>query len=276
MSTSVIPSYGIIERSPTVDDSDRIVEEIRNLGYAVINPGISDENAQQLATKFDIVYAAYQHRFGTAFLNDRDEHNTIRLPLAFNSSFLYLATNKNLIAIISKLIYGKFILNQQNGIINPVGSRYNQGAWHRDLPYQHFVSTRPIIINALYCVDDFTAQNGATYVLPASHKQNAFPSDEYVAKNAIQVAAPAGSFIIIDGMTYHRGGKNTTQTPRRAVNHVYTIPYIKQQILIPSALREEAASLDEAAKDLLGFRYESPRTIEEFITDRPLRAKLNN
>jgi hypothetical protein len=34
------------------------------------------------------------------------------------------------------VIQGTFILNQQNGIINPAKEADNQAAWHRDLPYQ--------------------------------------------------------------------------------------------------------------------------------------------
>jgi len=86
------------------------------------------------------------------------------------------------------------VLNQQNGVINPPHSeRYNQGAWHRDLPYQHFVSSRPLAINALFCLDQFTIENGATKVLPASHRQEAFPSDDFVQSQATPVTAPAGS-----------------------------------------------------------------------------------
>src|SRR5690606_6948986 len=146
-----------------------------------------------------------------------DEFNTIRLLLSHHSLFVDLATHSLLLELVGKLIYGKYILNQQNGIINPPDERYNQDAWHRDLPYQHFVSDRPIIINALYCVDEFTVENGATYVLPGSHKFSSFPSDEYILKNSIQICAPAGSFIVLDGMLYHRGSKNNTRHARRAI-----------------------------------------------------------
>ena len=47
----------------------------------------------------------------------------------------------------------------------PFSSRitaHHQSAFHRDLPYQHFTSSRPIAINALFCADEFTNENGAT------------------------------------------------------------------------------------------------------------------
>ena len=115
---------------------------------------------------------------GSEPLGAIDEHNTIRLPLAYEPMFLELATNEKILDICARLIPGYVVLNQQNGVINPPhAARYNQGAWHRDLPYQHFISSRPLAINALFCLDPFTIENGATRVLPASHRQEAFPSD---------------------------------------------------------------------------------------------------
>ena len=164
------------------------------------------------------------------------------------------------------LIHGKFILNQQNGIINPPRADYNQGAWHRDFPYQHFVSSRPLAINALFCVDDFTIENGATYVLPASHKSGPFASKTFVERHAVQVVAKAGSFILLDCMLFHAGGFNQSSRPRRAVNHVYNIPYFKQQINIP--LNLGAAGLSSQAKEVFGFTFQEPGSVADYLAQR--------
>ena len=174
----------------------------------------------------------------------------------------------------SRLISGYAVLNQQNGIINPPnGKQYNQGAWHRDLPYQHFVSSRPLAINALFCLDPFTIENGATMVLPASHRQKAFTSDLLVKTQALPVAAPAGSFIVLDCMVFHSGGVNTTAAPRRAVNHVYTIPLIRQQIDMPSALGDEFTA-DSNLRRLLGYNVRQPRSVAEYLAGRQGVLKL--
>jgi ectoine hydroxylase-related dioxygenase (phytanoyl-CoA dioxygenase family) len=103
------------------------------------------------------------------------------VPLAYEPIFLELAANPRILKICRTLVADYVTLNQQNGIINPPnGQRYNQAAWHRDLPYQHFTSSRPLAINALFCIDAFTVENGATKVLPASHREEAFPSDAFI------------------------------------------------------------------------------------------------
>ncbi len=260
-------SYGISKQVMPENELDEVVESVQNIGYGILDSGLSSADIKKIADEFELTYRLYVEKYGESRLKSIDEINTVRLMLAHgNEIFIKLAFNERLLLTLKKLIPGKFILNQQNGVINPPEETYNQGAWHRDLPYQHFVSSTPLAINALFCVDDFTFKNGATYILPASHKSEAFPSDSYVKKHAIQIEAKAGSFILLDCMTFHSGGVNSTNSARRAVNHVYNIPYFKQQINIP--LNLEKHNLTDQAKDILGFNYDEPISISDYLARR--------
>jgi ectoine hydroxylase-related dioxygenase (phytanoyl-CoA dioxygenase family) len=265
--------YGILEQTQSESEVERTSESIRHLGYGVIDGGYSRESLTALADAFDRVQASYAAAHGgVEKLTSMDEHNTIRLPLAHDPLFLELATNSRILEICARLISGYAVLNQQNGIINPPnGKQYNQGSWHRDLPYQHFVSSRPLAINALFCLDAFTIENGATMVLPASHRQEPFPSDHFVKAQALPVAAPAGSFIVLDCMVFHSGGVNVTPMPRRAVNHVYTIPLIRQQIDLPDALGE-GFTADRKLRKLLGYDVRQPRSVDDYLADRAKKS----
>jgi len=260
-------SYGILQQNRPDSALDEAAEQVRNLGYAIIDSGYTAPALQSISEAFDCTREHYVETYGESKLRSLNEFHTIRSPLTHgDEAFLRLALNENLLSVLRKLIPGKFILNQQNGVINPSQETYNQSAWHRDLPYQHFVSTKPLAINALFCVDDFTVENGATFVLPASHKSEAFPSSNYIRRNAIQVEAKAGSFILLDCMVFHAGGYNTTHSVRRAVNHVYNIPYFKQQINLPMNMKN--ASLSAEAKDILGFNYMEPNSIAQYFSAR--------
>lgn len=261
------PRYGVSVADTAPDAASRAAEEIRRLGYAVIDAGYTPTRLDAISAGFDRAQARYLEQFGADRLRSVDELNGIRLPMLFDGVFADLAANDLVLRIIAQLIVGKFLLNQQNGVINPPGETYNQGAWHRDLPYQHFVSTRPLILNALFCVDDFTEDNGATWVLPASHLQEAFPSAAFVERHKRQVTAPRGSFVILDGMTFHRGGENRAALPRRAVNHVYAIPHIRQQIDMPRALGDTVT--DPLLRDLLGYGQPLPASVEDYLAARP-------
>ncbi len=260
-------SYGILQQNLPKSTLEEAVEQVRNLGYAVIDSGCTVSELLVISEEFRRIREYYIETYGESKLRSLNEFYTVRSPLTHGGEvFIRLALNENLLSILKKLITGKFILNQQNGLINPPQKTYNQGVWHRDLPYQHFISSTSLAINALFCVDDFTFENGATFVLPASHKVEAFPSKSYVRRSAIQVEAKAGSFLVLDGMLFHAGGANKTRSERRAVNHLYNIPYFKQQINIPMNMKN--ASLSAEAKDILGFNYMESSSVAQYLTTR--------
>lgn len=268
--TAGIPAtkYGVLLQDKALTHIEEVAEQVRRLGYAILDSGLSDHDLRVISEGFDETRGAYIKQWGEEHLRSIDEYQTIRAPLVHGSAvFRRLATNPVLMAVLQKLIVGKFILNQQNGVINPPGATYNQGAWHRDLPYQHYVSSTPLAVNALFCVDDFTLDNGSTFVIPATHKEINYPSESFVERNAVQVTAKAGQYILLDCMLFHSGGFNRTQKERRAVNHVFTIPYFKQQIKLAGQLNMD--DLTPAERELFGIPYQEPLSIESYLSSRP-------
>jgi ectoine hydroxylase-related dioxygenase (phytanoyl-CoA dioxygenase family) len=260
-------AYGVIQQDATSSDIDEAVEQVRRLGYAILDSGYGPQELEEISEAFNAARTRYVREWGEERLKALDEFHTIRALLTQGHPvFRRLAMNRHLIAALQRLIVGKFVLNQQNGIINPPGETYNQAAWHRDLPYQHYVSSTPLAINALYCVDDFTRENGSTFVLPASHKVPAFPTQKYIERNALQVEARAGQYILLDCMMFHSGGRNESARSRRAVNHVYNIPYFKQQINLPGNL--DCEDLSEEEKSIMGFHYQEPVSVDAYLASR--------
>jgi ectoine hydroxylase-related dioxygenase (phytanoyl-CoA dioxygenase family) len=262
------PRYGVRVANEAHDSLDEAVETLGLLGYAVVDGGLDPAQLRALRESFSAMHAANHTTRDVVQLRAIGEADLLRCPLAKAPLFLDLATNPRILALCERLIGPGFVLNQQNGIVNPAGAKtYSQSAYHRDLPYQHFVSSRPLAINALFCLDPFTSENGATFVVPGSHKQEAFPSDPVIAAHAKQIEAPAGSFLVLDCMAYHSGGTNRSVEDRRAVNHVYTIAMMRQQIDLPAYLGE-AFSADPKIRQLLGFNHPTARSVEEFIAQR--------
>lgn len=275
--TTTLKNYGVKLQSPAGSAVDRALEQLRLVGYTVVDSGYDAKEQSEIAVAFDRARAAQFERFGQDFLREIDEHNTIRMPLLYEDVFVKLAQNPSVLTIVEQLIggshsTGSFILNQQNGIVNPPGQSYNQAAYHRDLPYQHFTSSRPLAINALYCVDSFTIDNGATLAIPGSHKIEPFPSDDTVRALEQQITAKAGSFLVLDCMVYHSGAPNRSATERRAVNHVYTIPLIRQQIDIPASLGIQNG-LPEATQRLFGYFTKHVTSLDEYYAARSVRKK---
>jgi len=271
-SAAPISRYGITQQMTANTNVQRAAEQLSLLGYAVLDSGYSASQRAEIETHFDALTQKVHSQYGIENLKAIDEHNSIRAPLSYDYVFLTMTQNPNILEICQNIFKGNFILNQQNGIINPPQATYNQAFYHRDLPYQHFVVSPAIAINTLYCIDTFTLENGCTKVIPASHKQSSFPSDDIVRQVELPVEAPAGSYIILDCMTYHTGGANKSNKARRAMNHVYTIPFIKQQIDF-TALFSNRSLPTETAK-LLDIGTSSPaQSVEDYYERRKKKHK---
>ena len=72
-------------------------------------------------------------------------------------------------------------------------------------------------------------------------------------------------------MIFHSGGVNTTDRPRRAVNHVYSIPLLRQQIDLPSALGEHFVT-DGKLRKLLGYDVHTPGSVAEYLANRAKKS----
>jgi hypothetical protein len=109
---------------------------------------------------------------------------------------------------------------------------------------------------------DFTRENGATRVLPGSHRwpdRSLTPAEQVVnaAPEPDQIAyaeMPAGSAVIYLGGTIHAGGANTTDVARRGAHLSYCLGWLRTEennyLSIPP---EVAAKLPRQAQELIGY-----------------------
>jgi ectoine hydroxylase-related dioxygenase (phytanoyl-CoA dioxygenase family) len=247
------PAYGIKEQTLARSELERHAEEVRINGYTVFSGVLDSESTQSLAGRLDSVYEIQLEEIGgAANLRAIHDENIVRLPLAYDEAFLSVATNLNILSLVKLLLGDYYILLMQNGVINPAGDRTYQAAWHRDLNYQHFTSSRPLAVSVLFCLDEFSDETGGTRILPGTHKVEAFPSEEFLKAHAMGMSAKAGSAFVFDAMVYHRGGHNKSGHARRGLNHVYGLPFLKQQINIPDMLQGRYSG-DASVSRLLGY-----------------------
>ena len=109
---------------------------------------------------------------------------------------------------------------------------------------------------------DFTRDNGATRVVPGSHR---WPDRDLSPAEQIGRPAPepdqiayaemaAGSAVIYSGGTIHGGGSNTTDIPRRGAHLSYCLGWLRTEennyLSSPPAY---AATLPRVAQELLGY-----------------------
>ena len=113
------------------------------------------------------------------------------------------------------------------------------------------------MVNAHWAYDDFFPENGATRLVPGSHRRpltrNPDPSEIAYA------TMPRGSVLIYLGSVVHSGGANTTNLPRTAVTLSYSLGWLRQAenhyLTTPPQV---ARTLPEKLRALLGYTIHAP------------------
>jgi hypothetical protein len=251
-------SYGVQEVRTVKDAIDTHVEEIEYLGYTVIDSGMPLDEINAVQISIDANYKLQLAESPEAPM--REDADILRCPLAYDDVFLRVATMEPLMEISRRLLGPNFVLLQQNAIINRPATKEFQSRWHRDLTYQHFVTSKKLALNALLCVNDFSIESGGTVVLPGTHMFEAFPSSYFVKKHEVSVSARAGSVLILDAMLFHRSGFNVSGYNRRGVNHLIGRPLLAQQIDIPRLLGGRHSN-DAFLRRYLGYQWNPAATV---------------
>jgi len=261
--TDEILGYGITQKRSSGSAIDQRIEEIEYLGYTLADSGLEDRELKKIGDALDKYYERQMVETAADSVKMSADANILRCPLVYDDVFISVATAPPLLEVCSRLLGPNFVLLQQNGIINRPTTREYQSRWHRDLPYQHFVASKKIALNALLCVEPFSIETGGTYVLPASHLFEEFPSDDYVRKHEKPIEAKSGSLLILDAMLYHRSGYNRSNTNRRGINHLIGRPMMAQQIDMPRMLQGRYEN-DPFLRGYLGYRWNPAASVVEW------------
>ena len=262
-------SYGDINPVQVHDDVERCVEEVKKSGYSVLESFLPQNELEECASRIDKVYQSQEDELGRDYLTEINELNVARALLVYDDYFLSLITHKKILKIVETILGNYFIINLQNAIINLPDQEHHQSAWHRDLTYQNFVISDPIALNVFYCVDGFSEETGGTQLVPFTHRMGSIPSEEYIDKHKVALHCPAGSVVIFDSMLLHKAGYNSSKNIRRGVNHVFSVPIMKQQYDFPAMLNGKFSE-DPFLNRLLGYDSQVPPSIVEW---RKLRYK---
>jgi ectoine hydroxylase-related dioxygenase (phytanoyl-CoA dioxygenase family) len=126
---------------------------------------------------------------------------------------------------------------------------------HCDQGYMPPPWSRPHGVNVAWCVDDFTAENGATCIVPGSHHWNGEGQGRDMRNKLVPIEAKAGSIIVMEGRLLHTNGINTNGMRRAGIFAWYTLPiYMPQEnwFLSLNPLVRQYGS--ETLQTLLGFR----------------------
>lgn len=162
--------------------------------------------------------------------------------------------------VIGEFLSGQFVLNSFGGNINPPDASNYAAKIHRDI--RSYLNDR-VMLNAIVTLDDFTQDNGATWIFSYGECFPECPGDEMFDECADQVLAPVGSVILFDSRCWHRAGVNRSSGPRRIVTPMYTKPFYKPQFDYCRVLGEEVW-MDDQTRQIIGYNARIPASLDEW------------
>jgi ectoine hydroxylase-related dioxygenase (phytanoyl-CoA dioxygenase family) len=107
--------------------------------------------------------------------------------------------------------------------------------------------------NTLWALSDFTAEMGATRIVPGSHRAGKLKFFNVI--ESIPAEMSRGSVLIYTGKLYHGAGANLSNRVRQAVNVTYSVGWVRQeenQYL--SCPLEIAKTLPDCLLRLMGYQ----------------------
>ena len=112
------------------------------------------------------------------------------------------------------------------------------------------------VCNAMWMLDDFTEDNGATIVVPGSHLSGRQP-DPTTDSSADWVSATgaAGTVVVFEGRVWHSTGVNRSSRPRIGLTTNFCAPQFRQQenFMLGTSPEVLAEASDELLA-LIGFK----------------------
>jgi len=214
------------------DDLDRAEHDLATDGICAVTGVLGGDTLRQV--RDDLYHAAAQdrargreRRFGLDHAHDETNQRVWNV-LSRSPVFADLAEHPVALRLLRSVLGWPMLLgNLSANITGPGGGEM---VLHAD---QIFVPTpwpaEPQGANAAWCVDDFTADNGATRFVPGSHLLHRLPGagDDVTA---VPMEAPAGSLVVFESRLWHRTGHNRTADERRAgIFGWYTKPIYRTQ-----------------------------------------------
>jgi len=234
--------------------TDELIERFERDGYVVIERAIDAARVRAIA----LALAPYEAALPTG-RNDFEGTRTRRVySLAGKGDvFLELALHETIVAMLDRLLLPGWLLSNLQSIRILPGD--TPQPWHADdtfYPLPRPRTTR-LSVSTIWALEDFTAEVGATEIVTGSHRWAYERPDEHT--KSIAAVMPAGSVIVFDGSTWHRGGANRSQRTRLAISPQYCQPWLRpQESMLLIAPPEKARAMSPRARSMLGYNIHPP------------------
>lgn len=237
MSTFLMPDTSV----------DEVVAALDRDGYAIVEGILSPDEVR--AMRQDLTDILSRTPTGR---NDFEGYTTRRIYALFakTRAFDGPATHPLVLGVLDRVL-GSYQLSAPVGIEISPGETAQR--LHRDDGV--YPVARPhteLVVNTMWALDDFTEANGATQVVPGSHRW--IDQRPEAGTATVRAVMPAGSVMFFVGDVFHGGGANTAERPRLGVILEYAVGWVRPQenhiLGVPKSI---VRGLPVRLQELLGY-----------------------
>lgn len=223
--------------------------QLDEFGYCIIERALDAEALARVRTRlFEQAETEQREGWGMCFGKSQAVLNLLNK----GEVFIELAECEPVMALIEHMLGPDPLLSSIT--CNIVGRGTPAQPLHGDQAIMPAPWPYAAVANVAWMIDDFTAENGATMVVPGSHVHQTHP-DYANPPKAQPVIAPAGSAMVFDGRLWHGAGENFTDTRRHGILAYYCRPFIRQQENMFLSLDKSVVdSASPRLKSLLGYK----------------------
>ena len=241
-------------------------------GFVVVPDALTMEHACRLRQRLAELVAEQRRTVSSATaVDDYMVHN----PMVLDRLFLDLLEHPVIVETLDAFLGNTSILYAYTSSSMPAsGTNYSHRV-HVDSPrvIPGYMTNLGIIV----ALDDFTAENGATFFLPKSFERTDVPTQDEFFAAAQRVFPKRGDLVVFNARSWHLGGQNTTSHDRHAVTLNACRSYMRQRFDYPRLIGEDlAVSLSPTLRRILGFDVRVPTSLDEYYLPEDQRLYKAN
>ncbi len=233
--------------------TDEVVERLDRDGYAIVEGALDRDETRAIRAELTRILESVP-----TGRNDFEGRHTRRIYAIFAKTRALdgAATHPLVLGALDHVLGRHYQLSAPTGI--EIGPGEVAQVLHRDEDIYPVPRPHPeLVTNVMWAFDDFTAANGATRIVPGSHRGAFEQADPGTA--TVTAEMPAGSAMLYVGSVWHGGGANTTTQPRLGVAIEYVAGWLRpQETQLLAVPRETARALPPRLQELLGYNVYPP------------------
>jgi ectoine hydroxylase-related dioxygenase (phytanoyl-CoA dioxygenase family) len=244
-------------------DLDSRKAQLDEEGFVVIRDALPDSTRRDLVSRLNRVYGKIEAAGRAVYPGGVGKTERLILNLHNkDAAFIELLDHAAVFPLIQHALQSGSYQNKEPFIVTQFSARDP----HPGLEAQqlHIDSRFPgppyaLMTIALWMLNDFTVESGATRLVPRSHLRRSYPENGVRYPDEITVEAPAGSVLLYNGSAWHGGGAKLRDMERWSIIVSYARWFVKPAFdMTKNTPPELYATLSPRRRELFGFTSVPP------------------